>query len=107
MSLGPIPRAGGRQIVGLGLYDVFFTYVPGYDGLRVPARFGMIAGALTAVLCGYALAAIGRWRRGGGPRPRRRRPGLPRRGVGRAGADQPDVVLDAPATSRRGRPCTA
>ena len=65
MSLGPIPRAGGRQIVGLGLYDVFFTYVPGYDGLRVPARFGMIAGALTAVLCGYALAAIGRWRRGG------------------------------------------
>jgi hypothetical protein len=65
MSLGPIPRAGGRQIVGLGLYDVFFTYVPGYDGFRVPARFGMIAGALTAVLCGYALAAIGRWRRGG------------------------------------------
>ena len=65
MSLGPIPRAGGRQIVGLGLYDLFFTYVPGYDGLRVPARFGMIAGALTAVLCGYALAAIGRWRRGG------------------------------------------
>ena len=36
MSLGPIPRAGGRQIVGLGLYDLFFTYVPGYDGLRVP-----------------------------------------------------------------------
>jgi hypothetical protein len=65
MSLGPIPRAGGRQIVGLGLYDVFFTYVPGYDGLRVPARFGMIAGALTAVLCGYALAAIARWRRVG------------------------------------------
>jgi hypothetical protein len=65
MSLGPFPRAGGRQIVGVALYDVFFTSVPGYDGLRVPARFGMIAGALLAVLCGYALAAIGRWRRGG------------------------------------------
>lgn len=66
MSLGPFPRAGGRPIVGVGLYDVFFTFVPGYDGLRVPARFGMIAGALLAVLAGYALAAIGRWRRGGG-----------------------------------------
>jgi hypothetical protein len=65
MSLGPFPRAGGRQIVGVALYDLFFTSVPGYDGLRVPARFGMIAGALLAVLCGYALAAIGRWRRAG------------------------------------------
>jgi len=65
MSLGPFPRAGGRPIVGLGLYDAFFTAVPGYDGLRVPARFGMIAGALLAVLAGYALAAIDRWRRGG------------------------------------------
>ena len=25
MSLGPMPRAGGRQVVGLGLYDLFFT----------------------------------------------------------------------------------
>ena len=96
MSLGPIPRAGGRQIVGLGLYDLFFTYVPGYDGLRVPARFGMIAGALLAVLCGYALAAIGRWRRGGAIALAVARPGLPRRGLGGAGADQPDLVLDRP-----------
>ena len=67
MSLGPIPRAGGRQIVGLGLYDVFFQFVPGFDGLRVPARFGMIAGALLAVLAGYALARVARWRRVGTP----------------------------------------
>ena len=107
MSLGPIPRAGGRQIVGLGLYDVFFTYVPGYDGLRVPARFGMIAGALTAVLGGYALAAIGRWRRGGVIAVAVLGLVVPRRGVGRAGADEPDVVLDAPGTGRRGPPCTA
>jgi hypothetical protein len=65
MSLGPFPRAGGRQIVGLGLYDVFFQLVPGFDGLRVPARFGMIAGALLAVLAGYALARIAAWRRVG------------------------------------------
>lgn len=66
MSLGPLPRAGGRPIVGLGLYGEFFDHVPGYDGLRVPARFGMVAGALLAVLAGLALARIGRWRRGGG-----------------------------------------
>jgi hypothetical protein len=67
MSLGPVPRVGGRQVVGLGLYDLFFQLVPGYDGLRVPARFGMIAGALVAVLGGYALAGIARWPRAGTP----------------------------------------
>lgn len=66
MSLGPLPRAGGKQIVGLGLYGWFFDHVPGYDGLRVPARFGMVASALLAVLAGLALAGIARWRRAGG-----------------------------------------
>jgi hypothetical protein len=65
MSLGPLPRIGGRQIVGLELYDSFFQSVPGYDGLRVPARFGMVAGALLAVLAGYALARVAAWKRGG------------------------------------------
>lgn len=65
MSLGPLPRAGGRLIVGLGLYDGFFALVPGYDGLRAPARFGMVAGLMLAVLAGYALARMTRWPRGG------------------------------------------
>jgi hypothetical protein len=65
MSLGPLPRAAGRLIVGLGLYDGFFTLVPGYDGLRAPARFGMVAGLMLAVLAGYALARLARWPRGG------------------------------------------
>ncbi len=64
MSLGPQPRASGRPLVGLGLYDTFYRFVPGYDGLRVPARFGMVAGCLLAALGGYALARLARWRYG-------------------------------------------
>ena len=65
MSLGPLPHAGGLRIVGLGLYDAFYQFVPGYDGLRVPARFGMVAGCLLAALGGYALARLARWPRYG------------------------------------------
>jgi hypothetical protein len=64
MSLGPRPRAGGRPIGGGDLYEFFFAYVPGYAGLRVPARFGMVAGCLLAALGGYALARLAAWRHG-------------------------------------------
>jgi hypothetical protein len=64
MSLGPIPRAGGERMVGLALYPVFFDLVPGYAGLRAPARFAMVAACLLAALSGYALARAARWRRG-------------------------------------------
>jgi hypothetical protein len=64
MSLGPAPHAGGERLVGLGLYAVFFERVPGYDGLRVPARYGMLAGALLATLAGYALARLAAGRAG-------------------------------------------
>ena len=60
-----MPRAGGRRIVGLELYDSFFDLVPGYDGLRVPARFGMVAARLSPCWRGYALARVAAWRRGG------------------------------------------
>ena len=65
MSLGPVPRAGGARLVGLNLYETFFDVVPGFAGLRAPARFGMVAGCLLAALGGYALARLERWRRGG------------------------------------------
>ena len=55
MSLGPVPRAGGVRLAGAGLYAAFFEWVPGYDGLRVPARFAMVAAALLAPLAAYAL----------------------------------------------------
>ena len=60
MSLGPVPRAGGERLVGLELYTSFFDYVPGYAGLRAPARFGMVAACLLAAVGGYALAWIQR-----------------------------------------------
>lgn len=60
MSLGPVPRAGGVRLSGLGLYAAFFEWVPGYDGLRVPARFAMVAAVMLAPLAAYALAPLGR-----------------------------------------------
>lgn len=65
MSLGPVPRAGGERLAGVGPYDLFYDWVPGFDGLRVPARFAMVAAMLVAVLSGYALAPLSRLGRRG------------------------------------------
>ena len=51
MSFGPQVRAMDRVVLDENLYALFYAYVPGYDGLRVPARFGMI------VMLGLALLA--------------------------------------------------
>ncbi len=54
MSFGPQIRAMDRVVLDTNLYAFFYSYVPGFDGLRVPARFGMI------VMLGLAiLVAIG------------------------------------------------
>jgi hypothetical protein len=42
LSLGPEIRSGGRLISEVGPYHFFYWYVPGFDGLRVPARFAML-----------------------------------------------------------------
>ncbi len=60
MSLGPVPRVNGVRLSGVSLYAMFFDWVPGYDGLRVPARFAMIAAAMLAPLAAYALAPLAR-----------------------------------------------
>lgn len=65
MSLGPEPRAGQRALGDAGPYYAFWALVPGYDGLRVPARFGMVAACLLAALSGPALARLSQWRRYG------------------------------------------
>lgn len=53
LSLGPVPRAGDARATGFGLYGLLYEYVPGFNGVRVPARYAMIAGLFLAVLAGY------------------------------------------------------
>jgi hypothetical protein len=43
LSLGPEPRAGGQRFDGPAVYAWLLEAVPGLDGLRVPARFAMVA----------------------------------------------------------------
>ena len=58
LSLGPTPSAGNARVSGFGLYGVLHDFVPGYNGLRVPARFAMIAGLFLAVLAGFGAAKV-------------------------------------------------
>ena len=61
LSLGPAPSAGDARVSGLGIYSALYHYVPGFDGVRVPARYAMIAGLFLAVLAGFGVAALVRW----------------------------------------------
>ena len=61
LSLGPLMHTMGRRIAP-GPYLYLYEYAPGFDGLRVPARFGMIATLFLAVLGGIACAFIERRR---------------------------------------------
>ena len=58
LSLGPVPYAGDRHVSGLGLYGVLYEHVPGFNGVRVPARYAMIAGLFLAVLAGFGAAVL-------------------------------------------------
>jgi hypothetical protein len=63
MSLGPEIHAKGRTIADTSLYAAFYHYVPGYDGVRVPARFAMIVTLGLAALAALGAAALDRRRR--------------------------------------------
>jgi hypothetical protein len=62
LSLGVSPQTLGRPLNLTGIYAALYEYVPGFDGLRVPARFAMVAVLMLAVLGGYGAAAFSRWR---------------------------------------------
>jgi hypothetical protein len=64
MSLGPEIHARGKLIVRGNIYALFRDFVPGFDGLRVPARFAMIVALGLAGLAGHGAAAIARRRHG-------------------------------------------
>jgi hypothetical protein len=63
LSLGPLPQAQGRPVEIAAPYRLLYEHVPGFDGLRVPARFGMIEALMLAMLAGYGAHALGRSRR--------------------------------------------
>ena len=69
LALGPRIEAAGHRL-GIGPYAFLLDHVPGYDGLRVPARFLMIVALFTAALAGFGAAwllgaARGRFLRAG------------------------------------------
>jgi hypothetical protein len=66
LSMGPEIRTEGRMISELGPYSFFYRNVPGFDGLRVPARYAMLVVLFLAIAAGCGAAAIERRYRFGG-----------------------------------------
>lgn len=61
LSYGPTLRSFGRPMLE-GPYVYLYDFVPGFDGLRVPARFAMLVVLCLAVLAGLGTSAIrSRW----------------------------------------------
>jgi hypothetical protein len=56
MSFGPNIHAKGRLVEDTNLYGMFYRYVPGFDGLRVPARFAMVVALGLSVLTGLGVS---------------------------------------------------
>jgi hypothetical protein len=65
LSLGPEIRSMGRELHGTPPYAFFFWDVPGFDGLRVPARYGMLTMLFLTTLAGFGAVEIEKWVRRG------------------------------------------
>lgn len=63
LSFGPALLVGGEVRLDPAPYRWLYDYLPGFDGLRVPARFGMAVALALAVLTGLGAAAIEQRRR--------------------------------------------
>lgn len=57
MALGPGISFAGQHLAR-GPYSLFFDYVPGYSGLRVPARFGIIIVFALSIVAALNLAGL-------------------------------------------------
>jgi hypothetical protein len=64
LSLGPAIFTMGTRIADGSLYAWLYRHVPGFDGLRVPSRMGMLVALFLAVLGGYGARAVERTRPG-------------------------------------------
>lgn len=84
LSLGPVVQGGGAALDWPGLYTVLYRYVPGFDALRVPARFVSIVFIGLGLLAAVGVAAV-----------ERRAPALAR--VGAAAALLAFLLQSAPA----------
>ncbi len=63
LAFGPVIATAGHPVAS-GPYAVLVNVVPGFDGVRVPARFFMLVALFLAALSGYGLAAASqRWPR--------------------------------------------
>ena len=62
LSLGPSPQVLGRPLDLASPYRFLWNHVPGFEGLRVPARFAMIVALMLAVLATYGAAVVARAR---------------------------------------------
>jgi hypothetical protein len=62
LSLGPVPQAQGQAIPGFGLYRFLYDNMPGFNGLRVPARYAMVAAVFLCVTAGFGVRALLAWR---------------------------------------------
>ena len=65
MAMGPRPMSGVLRLMDMGLYGFFYDHVPGFDGLRVPARYVMLAGLFLSIVAGAGAAALMRGRKAG------------------------------------------
>ncbi|MCU1381651.1 MAG: hypothetical protein JWL71_348 [Acidobacteria bacterium] len=58
LSLGPEPSAWGHRVLPFGPYMWLARIVPGMDGLRVPARLGVVVLMALCVLAGVGIARV-------------------------------------------------
>jgi hypothetical protein len=60
LSLGPVVKYSTEPLEWPSLYALFYAYVPGYDALRVPARFASLFFVFLALLAAFGIAAVER-----------------------------------------------
>jgi hypothetical protein len=58
LSLGPRPAAWGHVAPFAGPYQILLDYMPGLDGLRAPARSGMMVGLALCVLAAFGSGRV-------------------------------------------------
>jgi hypothetical protein len=64
MSFGIDIEARGRVVATTSIYAWFYRFVPGFDGLRVPARFAMIVACALAALAAFGVKGLASVRSG-------------------------------------------